>query len=58
MGGRLQLFRHARCNILGMIHVGALPGSPASSYTMPQIIQQAAAEAAIFAKESQIPIQK
>jgi len=48
-----QLFRHSRCNILGMVHVGALPGSPASALPMPHIIEQATTEAAILAKECQ-----
>jgi predicted TIM-barrel enzyme len=34
-----------------MIHVPALPGSPASALSMPEILDQAEAEAAIFAKE-------
>jgi hypothetical protein len=48
-----QLFRHSRCNILGMVHVGALPGSPASALPMPHIVEQATAEAAILTKECQ-----
>ena len=55
-GGGQQLFRYARCNILGMIHVPALPGSPAARLTMPQILQQTAAEAAIYAKESRATV--
>lgn len=52
MAGRKQLFRYARCNILGMVHVPALPGSPASRLAMPEILEHAATEAALLAKES------
>src|SRR5262245_36330022 len=34
--------------IIGMIHVGALPGTPAASQSIDQIVAQAAREAALY----------
>lgn len=34
--------------VIGMIHVGALPGTPASSLSVPEIIEQALSEARIY----------
>jgi uncharacterized protein len=34
--------------VIGMIHVGALPGTPAHSQSIPHIIEQAAAEASLY----------
>jgi uncharacterized protein len=36
--------------MVGMVHVGALPGTPYAARTMPEIIQQAAAEARLLAE--------
>ena len=43
-----KLFRHKTCNILGMIHVPALPGSPASSAGMAEILERVEHEAEVY----------
>ena len=43
-----RIFPHARCNIIGMIHVPALPGTPRSSLSMPEILERVEAEAATY----------
>lgn len=36
------------CPVIGMIHVGALPGTPASSKSVAEIVDEAAAEARVY----------
>src|SRR5215813_4472409 len=42
-----KLFTHPK-PVIGMIHVGALPGTPANTQTMAEIVAQAVYEAAIY----------
>ena len=46
--GAASLFRQPRCNILGMLHCPALPGSPASSAGLPEILDTVLGEAEIY----------
>ncbi|XP_077570158.1 uncharacterized protein F13E9.13, mitochondrial [Stigmatopora nigra] len=43
-----NLFGHAKCAVIGMIHVKALPGSPLCRMKMSQIIEEACKEARIY----------
>jgi len=45
---KLRLFEKSCCNIIGMIHVPALPGTPASNYNMSEILERVEAEAAVY----------
>jgi len=45
---KLRLFEKSCCNIIGMIHVPALPGTPASYYNMSEILERVEAEAAVY----------
>ncbi|XP_026888225.1 uncharacterized protein F13E9.13, mitochondrial isoform X1 [Electrophorus electricus] len=44
----VNLFGRLKTNIIGMIHVRALPGSPLSRVTVPEIIEEACREAEIY----------
>ena len=46
--GAARLFRQPRCNILGMLHCPALPGSPASSARVAEILDTVLGEAEIY----------
>jgi len=43
-----SLFRHRSCNIIGMIHVPALPGTPGSLLSMPEILARVETEASQY----------
>nr|ACO11112.1 F13E9.13, mitochondrial precursor [Caligus rogercresseyi] len=43
-----RIFPHARGNIIGMIHVKALPGTPSSSLSVPKIVESAVREAKVY----------
>lgn len=43
-----RLLPAARCNVLAMLHVPALPGTPASSMGMPEILEKVAEETEIY----------
>eukprot|EP00126_Sphaerothecum_destruens_P000556 Sdes_comp10676_c0_seq2m2369 len=47
-----RLFGKKRCNIFGMIHVQALPGTPRSELAMSKIISMAMKEAEIYCQNS------
>ncbi|XP_062845543.1 uncharacterized protein F13E9.13, mitochondrial isoform X1 [Trichomycterus rosablanca] len=44
----VNLFGHLKANIIGMIHVGALPGTPLSRAAVPELIDEACREAEIY----------
>jgi len=44
----LRIFPHRRCNIIGMIHVPALPGTPAANMSMAEILEKVDHEAEIY----------
>ena len=43
-----QLFRHKNCNIIGMLHLPALPGTPASSCSIKEIMEKVEEETRIY----------
>ena len=43
-----QLFRHKNCNIIGMLHLPALPGTPASSCSITEIMEKVEEETRIY----------
>lgn len=44
-----KIFRsHSRCNIIGMLHLPALPGTPASSLTMAEIMERVEHETRVY----------
>ena len=43
-----KLFRHQQCNVIGMLHIPALPGTPASSLTMPEIMDKVEQETLVY----------
>ena len=43
-----RLFRHKNCNIVGMLHVPALPGTPASTSSIKEIIERVEEETEIY----------
>ena len=44
-----KIFRsHSRCNIIGMLHLPALPGTPASNMTMTEIIDRVEHETMVY----------
>ena len=43
-----RLFRHKNCNIVGMLHVPALPGTPASISSIKEIIERVEEETEIY----------
>ena len=43
-----QLFRHKNCNIVGMLHLPALPGTPASACSIQEIIEKVEDETQIY----------
>ena len=45
-----HLFPHLRTNVIGMIHLGALPGTPAHHMSVDQLIGAAVAEARTYAQ--------
>ncbi|GBM37837.1 Uncharacterized protein F13E9.13, mitochondrial [Araneus ventricosus] len=45
-----KLFHSAKCAVIGMIHVRALPGSPKSELSVPQLVDYACKEASIYQK--------
>ncbi|XP_032892350.1 uncharacterized protein F13E9.13, mitochondrial-like [Amblyraja radiata] len=46
---RLQrLWASVRCAVLGMVHLRALPGAPRHSLSVPQIVEKACEEAAVY----------
>jgi len=47
MPATLRLFRHPK-PVIGMIHVGALPGTPAAARPLRELIRDAQREAEIF----------
>lgn len=51
-----QLFPLHQCNIIGMIHVGALPGTPKYDGNFDKIIETAVNEAEIYSKHSLVSI--
>lgn len=44
----LKIFPHRTCNIIGMIHVPALPGTPTARLSMPEILERVDHEAQIY----------
>jgi len=50
MGRLHQLFKHSKCNIIGMLHVPALPGSPTNCLSMSQILQRVETEVELYNK--------
>jgi len=50
MGSFLKLFPFRKCNIIGMIHVPALPGTPASHLAMSEILDKVDHEAEVYRK--------
>lgn len=44
------LFPHLRTNVIGMIHLGALPGTPAHNLSMNQLVERASQEARLYAQ--------
>ncbi|XP_023334660.1 uncharacterized protein F13E9.13, mitochondrial [Eurytemora carolleeae] len=45
---RFKLFEKSCCNIIGMIHVPALPGTPSSFYNMSEIMEKIEYEANVY----------
>ncbi|KAF8786309.1 hypothetical protein HNY73_008042 [Argiope bruennichi] len=45
-----KLFHSTKCAVIGMIHVRALPGSPKSELSVPQLVDYACKEASIYQK--------
>jgi len=43
-----SLFRHRTCNVIGMLHVPALPGTPASSASISEILENVEYETQIY----------
>ncbi|XP_058237351.1 uncharacterized protein F13E9.13, mitochondrial [Hemibagrus wyckioides] len=48
----MKLFRHLKTNIIGMIHVGALPGTPLHRSPVPELLEQACREAEVYQQEA------
>lgn len=48
MNSFLKLFPYKKCNIIGMIHVPALPGTPASQLSMQEILEKVDHESEIY----------
>lgn len=45
-----EVFKSTRCAVIGMLHVGALPGTPLGKLSYPQIIDAVCREAEIYAE--------
>lgn len=45
-----KLFHSTKCAVIGMIHVRALPGSPKSQLSVPELVEHACKEATIYQK--------
>ena len=43
-----QLFRHKNCNIVGMLHIPALPGTPGSTSSVKEIMEKVEEETEIY----------
>jgi len=53
-----QTFRHSHGNVIGMIHTGALPGTPKHNQSIQQIIDAAVREAHIYTKLGAVRLTK
>ena len=45
-----QLFRHSNSNIVGMLHLPALPGTPANNSTMTEILDRVSHETSLYSR--------
>ena len=43
-----RLFRHKNCNIIGMLHLPALPGTPGSTLSIKEIMEKVEEETEIY----------
>ncbi|TTW57041.1 hypothetical protein Baya_16434 [Bagarius yarrelli] len=52
----VKLFGRLNSNIIGMIHVGALPGTPLHRSAVPELVDQACREAELYQQEGVCPV--
>ena len=46
-----KLFRHKTCNIIGMLHLPALPGTPGATCSVQEILEQAEHETSVYVRQ-------